>query len=117
MKLNPTPTAELEKYTVIDDVIVPPEYERYIIVQWGDRVYPNPDDYFGFNNDHTGYVPIHGTHDGFLVITTSTPRTRFTSSVRRRTPGSGTAIPGRGTGRSRSRSAASCCRASRTSST
>ena len=52
----------------IDDVIVPPEYERYIIVQWGDRVYPNADDYFGFNNDHTGYVPIRGSKDGFLVI-------------------------------------------------
>ncbi len=47
-------------YEVIDDVIVPPEYERYIIVQWGDRVYPSADDYFGFNNDHTGYVPIRG---------------------------------------------------------
>ena len=49
-------------------MIVPPEYERYIIVQWGDRVYPNSDDYFGFNNDHTGYVPIRGSDDGFLVI-------------------------------------------------
>ena len=49
-------------------MIVPPEYERYIIVQWGDRVYPNPDDYFGFNNDHTGYVPILGASEGFLVV-------------------------------------------------
>ena len=49
-------------------VVVPPEYERYIIVQWGDRVFPNQDDYFGFNNDHTGYVPIKGSHEGYLVI-------------------------------------------------
>ena len=67
-KLPASPTAQLPTYTVIDDVIVPPEYERYIIVQWGERVYPNHEDYFGFNNDHTGYVPIHGSHDGFLVI-------------------------------------------------
>jgi hypothetical protein len=64
----PSPTAELSTYQVIDDVIVPPEYERYIIVQWGDRVYPNPDDYFGFNNDHTGFVPILGPQDGLLVV-------------------------------------------------
>jgi uncharacterized protein len=67
-KLPADPTAELPTYEVVDDVIVPPEYERYIIVQWGDRVYPNSDDYFGFNNDHTGYVPIRGSNDGLLVI-------------------------------------------------
>jgi secreted PhoX family phosphatase len=67
-ELPPDPTPELASYTVIDDVIVPPEYERYVIVQWGDRVYPNKDDYFGFNCDHTGYAPLHGRHDGFLVV-------------------------------------------------
>ena len=67
-KLPASPMAELPTYEVIDDVIVPPEYERYIIVQWGDRVYPSADDYFGFNNDHTGYVPIRGSDDGFLVV-------------------------------------------------
>ncbi len=67
-RVPPSKTAALEKYEVIDDVIVPPEYERYIIVQWGDRVFPNKDDYFGFNNDHTGYVPIVGSYEGFLVI-------------------------------------------------
>jgi secreted PhoX family phosphatase len=81
-KLPASPTAELPTYEVIDDVIVPPEYERYIIVQWGDRVYPNADDYFGFNNDHTGYVPIRGSDDGFLRLTMSMRRTHFTSSVR-----------------------------------
>jgi secreted PhoX family phosphatase len=67
-KLPATKWAELEKYEVIDDVVVPPEYERYIIVQWGERVFPNKDDYFGFNNDHTGYVPINGSREGYLVI-------------------------------------------------
>src|SRR5262245_8528911 len=67
-ELPASPTAELSTYQVIDDVIVPPEYERYIIVEWGERIYPNHDDYFGFNNDHTGYVPINGSHDGLLVI-------------------------------------------------
>jgi len=66
-KLPADPTAQLPTYEVIDDVIVPPEYGRYIIVQWGDRVYPNPDDYFGFNNDHNGYVPILRSDDGLLV--------------------------------------------------
>ncbi|NEP48926.1 MAG: DUF839 domain-containing protein, partial [Moorea sp. SIO3C2] len=43
--LNPSSDVSLAKYTVIDDVVVPPEYERYVIVRWGDRVFPNPDDY------------------------------------------------------------------------
>lgn len=67
-KLPAAPTAKLNAYEVIDDVIVPPEYERYIIVQWGDRVFPNKDDYFGFNNDHTGYVPLVENWDGLLVV-------------------------------------------------
>ncbi len=67
-KLPATRWAELDEYRVIDDVVVPPEYERYIIVQWGDRVFPNQADYFGFNNDHTGYVPIVGSREGFLVV-------------------------------------------------
>jgi hypothetical protein len=53
---------QLVAYTVIDDVIVPPEYERYVIVHWGDRVFPNPDDYVGYNADYTGFIPI-GNHD------------------------------------------------------
>jgi hypothetical protein len=52
----------LATYEVIDNVVVPPEYERYVIVHWGDRVFPNPDDYVGYNADYTGFVPI-GDHD------------------------------------------------------
>nr|WP_256498663.1 alkaline phosphatase PhoX [Chroococcidiopsis sp. CCNUC1] len=56
--LQPSTDARLTKYTVYDDVIVPPEYERYVIVGWGDRVFSNPDDYFGYNCDYTGFIPI-----------------------------------------------------------
>jgi len=59
--LQPSADARLTKYTVYDDVVVPPEYERYVIISWGDRVFPNPEDYFGYNNDYTGFVPIQGT--------------------------------------------------------
>ncbi|QZZ19534.1 DUF839 domain-containing protein [Leptothermofonsia sichuanensis E412] len=64
--LNPSSDTRLGQYTVYDDVIVPPEYERYVIISWGDRVFPNPDEYFGFNCDYTGYV---GTPlDGYLTV-------------------------------------------------
>ncbi len=56
--LNPSPVTNLAKYTVLDDVVVPPEYERYVIVKWGDRVFPNKDEYFGYNNDFTGFIPL-----------------------------------------------------------
>jgi secreted PhoX family phosphatase len=46
----------LAEYQIYDDIVVPPEYERYVIVSWGDRVFPNQEDYFGYNNDFTGYV-------------------------------------------------------------
>ncbi|NET34060.1 MAG: DUF839 domain-containing protein [Cyanothece sp. SIO1E1] len=49
---------KLSSYEVIDDVVVPPEYERYVIVSWGDRVFPNGDDYVGYNNDYTGFIPL-----------------------------------------------------------
>jgi secreted PhoX family phosphatase len=51
-------------------VVVPPEYERYVIVSWGDRVFPNKDEYFGYNCDYTGFVPIDGksANDGYLWV-------------------------------------------------
>ncbi len=65
------PAVELPTYTVIDDVIVPPEYERYVISAWGDRpfgntAYSTANDYVGFNADYTGYIPLAGTNDGLL---------------------------------------------------
>ncbi len=66
--LEPSADARLTSYTVFDDVVVPPEYERYVIVKWGDRVFPNKEDYFGYNSDYTGFVPINGKsfNDGYL---------------------------------------------------
>lgn len=59
----------LDSYNVVDDVVVPPEYERYVIVKWGDRVFPNPEDYVGYNCDYTGYIPIRGSNNnGFLWV-------------------------------------------------
>jgi len=54
---------KLPTYTVIDDVVVPPEYERYVIAHWGDRVFPNSDDYVGYNADFTAFIAIHGNDD------------------------------------------------------
>ena len=42
---------------------MPPEYERYVIVHWGDRVFPHDDDYVGYNADYTGFVPIDDHDD------------------------------------------------------
>ncbi|MEG3833303.1 MULTISPECIES: PhoX family phosphatase [unclassified Microcoleus] len=59
----------LTSYSIVDDVVVPPEYERYVIVRWGDRVFPNPADYFGYNCDYTGFVGLRGSNDdGYLWV-------------------------------------------------
>ena len=70
----------LNQYSVIDDLVVPPEYERYVITRWGDRVFSNGDEYVGYNCDYTGYVPINGNNDGYLWINheyVSYPISRF----------------------------------------
>jgi hypothetical protein len=56
--LNPLEDTRLTSYTVLDDIVVPPEYERYVIVGWGDRVFSNPEEYVGYNNDYTGFVAL-----------------------------------------------------------
>ena len=68
--LSQATDTRLGQYNVIDDVVVPPEYERYIIVSWGDRVFPNQQDYFGYNCDYTGFIPINGNNpnDGYLWV-------------------------------------------------
>ncbi|UFP96837.1 PhoX family protein [Gloeobacter morelensis] len=58
----------LTSYTVLDDVVVAPEFERYVIVRWGDRVFPNNADYFGYNCDFTAYRPINGNREGYLWV-------------------------------------------------
>ena len=66
--LEPSANASLSSYNVLDDVVVPPEYERYVIVRWGDRVYPNQEEYFGYNSDYTSFIPVDGRNpnDGYL---------------------------------------------------
>jgi len=67
---RPDANVKLTEYSVIDDVVVPPEYERYLIISWGDRVFPNPEEYFGYNNDYTAFVPIdrRSLNDGYLWV-------------------------------------------------
>lgn len=75
---------ELTTYTVIDDVVVPPEYERYVIIGWGDRVFPSADDYVGYNHDYTAYVPLLGDRDGLLWVNheyTSYPMSVYTTTT------------------------------------
>ncbi|NEP46158.1 MAG: DUF839 domain-containing protein, partial [Okeania sp. SIO2H7] len=59
----------LQSYEYFDDVVVPPEYERYVIAAWGDRVFPNPEEYFGYNCDYVSFIPINGNpDDGYLWV-------------------------------------------------
>lgn len=58
----------LTSYAIVDDVVVPPEFERYVIAGWGDRLFPRPDDYVGYNCDYTGFVATEGNRTGFLAI-------------------------------------------------
>ncbi len=67
--VNASADVKLTSYNVLDDVVVPPEYERYVIVGWGDRVFPNKDDYFGYNNDFTAFISLEKTNDvGYLWV-------------------------------------------------
>lgn len=61
--LLPTPDPSLATYELLDDVVVPPEFERYVIVRWGDRVFPDPDHYVGYNHDYTAFIPLRGVSD------------------------------------------------------
>ncbi|PSB03273.1 PhoX family protein [Merismopedia glauca] len=67
--INPSSNVQLTNYRVIDDVVVPPEYERYVIVRWGDKVFGNPEEYVGYNCDYTGFIPLSRSLDeGYLWI-------------------------------------------------
>lgn len=68
--LDPSADPQLASFTVLDDVVIPPEYERYVIVRWGDRVFPSREEYFGYNNDYTAFIPIDPKHlnDGYLWV-------------------------------------------------
>jgi uncharacterized protein len=60
--------APLAEYRVLDDVVVAPEFERYLIVAWGDRVFDDRDQYVGYNADYTAFRRLHGAGDGFLWV-------------------------------------------------
>jgi hypothetical protein len=60
---------KLASYNVVDDVVVPPEYERYVIVSWGDRVFANQDEYVGYNCDYTAFIPVNNNqNEGYLWV-------------------------------------------------
>jgi|GEM_PF-112151 secreted PhoX family phosphatase len=67
---SPVPAGDSKRgsYTVIDDVVVPPEFERYVIVAWGDHVFPDPDEYLGFNADYTAFIATGGQSEGYLFV-------------------------------------------------
>lgn len=66
--IPPGTNGQIAAFTALDDVVVPPEFIRYTILSWGDRVFPNNDEYVGFNADYTGYVPINGNNEGWLLV-------------------------------------------------
>jgi secreted PhoX family phosphatase len=61
-------SASLPTYNVVDDVVVAPELERYVIVGFGDHVFANADDYFGFNCDYTSFRKRRGRNEGWLWV-------------------------------------------------
>ena len=67
--LPPAAAPNLTEFTIIDDVVVPPEYERYVILRWGDRPFADGAQYVGYNHDYTGFVSRTGNpNDGYLWI-------------------------------------------------
>ena len=51
---------QLASYTVIDDLVVPPEYERYVLVHWGDRMLQTPGDIVTTVDEKVGLCLAHG---------------------------------------------------------
>ena len=67
--LAPGQDLNLSFYECFDDVVVPPEYERYVIIRWGDRVFPDSSDYFGYNCDYTSFIPTSTDFsEGYLWV-------------------------------------------------
>lgn len=64
-----------------DRFILPEGYKYEIIRKWGDKI--NDSDYFGFNNDFAGYIPIdflqggNNSDDGLLVVNHEYPSPLF----------------------------------------
>ena len=69
MLKDPNDPVNLTEYTIIDDVVIPPGYEYYVIVSWGDRPFSDPNQYVGYNHDYTAFVPRkNNPRDGYLYI-------------------------------------------------
>jgi uncharacterized protein len=67
--VKPSSNTQLSTYQVIDDVVVPPEYDRYIILRWGDKVFADPEEYIGYNCDYTAFIPTDkDSKTGYLWI-------------------------------------------------
>ncbi|BAC88502.1 PhoX family protein [Gloeobacter violaceus] len=49
---------ELTRFEVKDALVVPREYRYEVVVAWGDRVFADPADHFGYNNDFTAFLPL-----------------------------------------------------------
>ena len=64
----PAADPALATYVVLDDLVVAPELERYIIVRWGERLFPSPDDYVGNNHDYTSFLPLNGHNEADGVL-------------------------------------------------
>lgn len=67
--------------TAEDSFILPEGFKYNIIRMWGDKI--NQTEYFGFNNDYVGYIPIDfreggkNSQDGLLVVNHEFPSPLF----------------------------------------
>jgi secreted PhoX family phosphatase len=58
--LPPAADPSLLTFAAVDDVVTAPELEAYVITRWGDRLFPDPDDYVGYNHDYTSFHRMRG---------------------------------------------------------
>ncbi len=65
-----TDPEKFSKIVVVDDLIVPPEFEKQLLISWGDRVGPPESPItIGYNCDHLSIVPRRGVPgEYFLTI-------------------------------------------------
>lgn len=50
---------ELKRYEVKDALTLPTQYTYDVVCAWGDRVFPDQSDRFGYNNDFTAFFPLN----------------------------------------------------------
>lgn len=54
----PPQMRELSRFELPDALTLPPEYTYDIVCSWGERVFINPVERFGYNNDFTAFIPL-----------------------------------------------------------